>query len=221
MEENLITVTGNANIQVTPDVTILELSLQSMHDTYAEAYAQATSDTKKLAQIMSEALFDKILPKTTRFDIEKKTENQYDKNRNFIGTKFLGFQLDHRLKIEFDINNVLLNIIVQRIGQNLKQAEISIGYAVKDPRPAQLKALENAVKDAREKAEIMARVCGSRLNGVKKIDYGIKEVYLYSQARVLHDANEACYCKEQSLDITPDDLNLSDRVTVIWYLDNN
>ena len=56
----------------------------------------------------------------------------------------------------------------------LKQAEISIGYTVRDPRPSQLKMLERAVKDAKEKATIMAKACDCKLGLVKEIDYSVQ-----------------------------------------------
>ena len=54
MNEKLITVTGKGAIHVVPDVTRVELTLQSIHDTYEDAYAQAKSNTERLSQIMKE-----------------------------------------------------------------------------------------------------------------------------------------------------------------------
>ena len=38
---------------------------------------------------------------------------------------------------------------------------------------------------------------------------------------MIHGADEALCCNEESLDITPEDLAVSDDVTVVWYLSNN
>lgn len=54
MNEKLITVTGEGAIHVVPDVTCVELTLQSIHDTYEDAYAQAKSNTEWLSQIMGQ-----------------------------------------------------------------------------------------------------------------------------------------------------------------------
>lgn len=219
MEENIITITGTGALHVVPDVTRVVLTLESLHDTYQDAYDQAKSNTDTLTRMMGELGLDAKLPKTTSFDIEKKTRNEYDKYKNYIGEKFIGFGLDHKVKIDLGMDNVLLNKLVRLIGRELKQAEISIGYTVKDPRPFQLKMLERAVKDAKEKAAIMAKACGCKLGSVKKIDYGQTEIHIYSQARNISAAEAPC-CTEQSLDITPDDLSVSDNVTVTWYLVN-
>lgn len=52
MNEKLITVTGEGAIHVVPDVTCIKLTLQSIHDTYEDAYTQAKSNTEWLSQIM-------------------------------------------------------------------------------------------------------------------------------------------------------------------------
>ena len=220
MDEKLITVTGRGSIHVVPDVTRVELTLASIHESYEEAYTQAKDNTDALVKIMNEVKLDPTLPKTIHLDIDKKFENQYDKYHNYTGEKFIGFRLDHKIKIDLGMDNVLLNSIVKSIGKKLKQAEIGISYTVKDPRPAQLKMLDRAVKDAKEKAEIMAKALGCTLGLVKDINYSVHEVHIYSEARNIHGAEEAMCCNTESLDITPDDLSVSDDVTVVWYLSN-
>lgn len=220
MEENIITVTGTGGIHVVPDVTRLQLNLTSIHESYDEAYRQAKQNTEDLTKIMNEVKLEATLPKTLHLDIDKKFESVYDNFGHYKEQKFIGFELDHKVKIDLGMDNVLLNSIVKLIGKMLKQAEIDISYTVKDPRPEQLKMLNRAVKDAREKAEIMAKALGCSLGSVKDINYSVHEVHIYSQARVIHSANEAICCNPQSLDITPEDLSASDEVTVKWYLIN-
>ena len=219
MEEKIVRVTGKGAIHVIPDVTRLSVRLVSLHDTYQEAYEQAKQNTDVLCGIMNEVKLDIHLPKTIRLDITKETTNKYDKNHNYIGENFLGFQLVHVVKLDLGMDNVLLNKIVKSIGLKLKQAEIDIGYTVRDNRPFMLKALERAVKDAKEKAELMALAAGCKLGACKQIDYSEHEIHVYTQARTIHDAAEACCCNEESLEIAPEDLEASDSVNVIWYLE--
>ncbi len=218
MEERTIKVTGRGGIHVVPDVTRLRLSLLSLHDSYEDAYTQAAEDTEHLAKIMKEAGLATTLPKTIRLDIDKKMQAEYDKYNHHIGDKFIGFRLDHRVKIDLGIDNELLSKVVKLIGQHLKQAEIEICYTVRDPRPHQLRMLERAVKDAKEKAEIMAKACGCTLGDVKKVDYSWHKVEIYSEARTIHCAEEAVGCNPGSLDITPDDWAVSEDVNVEWNL---
>ncbi len=120
------------------------------------------------------------------------------------------------------MDNVLLHKVIKTIGTRLKHAEISLGYTVNDPRPFQLKMLEEAVKDAKEKALVMAAACGCSLGKVKEIKYAFDELFIYSKGH-----NFGC-CEEaqafgsapESLDLTPDDLEISDNVNVQWQLIN-
>lgn len=214
--ERTITVTGQGGIHVVPDVTRLDISLVSIHDSYEEAYIQASMNTETMNRIMTETGLDTKLPKTKSLDIEKETQNEYDKHHNYIGEKFIGFKLSHIIKIDLGMDNAIISKVVKLIGQKLKQAEINIGYTVRDPRPCQLRMLERAVKDAKEKAEIMVKACGSELGVLRNIDYSFQEFHIYSQARNIHDSMDAMCCNEESLDINPDDLAVSDSVRVTW-----
>lgn len=157
MNEKLITVTGHGTLRIVPDVTRIELTLKSIHNTYEDAYAMAKNDIDRLASIMQETQLDKTLPKTANLDITKKTRGEYDRYGNYKGDIFIGYELDHRLKIDLGMDNVLTNNVIRLIGSKLKHAEINIAHTVKDPRPYRMQMLEQAVKDAKEKAGIMAK----------------------------------------------------------------
>ena len=218
--EKLISVIGKGGIHIAPDVTRVELRLESLHDTYQQAYAQSKHDTQKVRLIMEETGLDIKQPKTIRFNIDKKTINEYDKHGHYVGSKFVGYEVTRVIKIDLGMDNFLLNKIIKKIGQYLPHAEINIGHTVRDTRSAQLKMLHRAIKDAKEKAEIMAEAAGCKLGMCKSINYGVNDLQIYSEARNIHSAAEACCCSEDSLDITPDDLAVADTVEVIWYLSN-
>lgn len=218
--EKLITVTGRGNIHVVPDVTRLEIKINSVFDTYQTAYKMAQANLKDIADVVAECGLDKKLPKTTQFDIDKETHTVYDRNDHFDHIEFDGYSLTQRIKIDLGMDNALLAKIIQKIGERLSDFEMEIGHTVRDPRPSQLKMLERAVKDATEKAKIMAEAAGCQLGLVKSINYSEHEIHIYSQAREIHECAEACCCAPESLDITPDDLCAGEDVTVTWYLSN-
>ena len=161
---------------------------------------------------------NKKLAKTTRFDISDHLVDNYDEDDHYIGQIKDGFELHQRFKIDLGMDNVLVNKIVRGVGKFIKGAQINIGYTIQDPRPHQLKMIERAVRDAREKADIMAKAANCKLGAVKDISYGQQNVTIYSQARNIHSNKEAMACDVNSLDITPDDLVLSDNVDVSWHL---
>ena len=114
----------------------------------------------------------------------------------------------------------VLSKLVKAIGEHIPAADIEIGYTVKDPRPAELRMLEKAVKDAKEKAQIMVKAAGAELGYIVNISYAWNELYVYHQSRCM-TAGDAC-CNEMAapdgLDMTPDDIGASDNVRVTWSI---
>ena len=216
MERRTITVTGRGGLHIVPDVTRVELQIKSIRVEYIDCYNLAKDNNAALARIMQELGVDTKLPKTTGLDIERLEHNIYDKNGKFSHTEFLGYELSQKIKIDLGMDNELLGKLVRSIGKNLTDVEISIGYTVKDQRPAKLKMLHRAVKDAKEKAEVMTKAADCKLGKVLSITYAWQNLEIYSQARSIHSEQEAAVCSKEGLDITPDDLAVSDEATVVW-----
>lgn len=216
-----IKVVGYGSIHVVPDVTRLEVRVESVYGSYDEAYQQAKENAKWMKQILEYNHKNGELAKTIRLDISDHTINEYDDDDHYVGKIKDGFDLDQRFKVDLEIDPVLLNKIVRGVGKYVKDAQISIGYTIRDPRPLQLKMLDRAVKDATDKAKIMAEAAGCKLGCVINIDYGYRELHVYSEARNIHSNSEAMACDSNSLDISPDDLAMSDNVKVEWELVND
>ena len=213
-----ISVTGRGDIHVVPDVTRLEISVESVFKSYEEAYEQAKSNSSWMVQILEYNKLNGKLAKTIRFDISDHHVDQYDEDDHYIGHIKDGFDLIQRFKVDLGMDTVLLNKVVRGVGKFIKGAQINIGYTVRDPRPYHLKMVERAVKDAQEKATIMAKAAGCTLGAVVNIDYHRQDIHVYSEARNIHSNKEAMACSTSSLDIAPDDLVMGDDVSVTWDL---
>ena len=216
--ERTITVTGRGAIHVVPDVTRLEVYISGRFKTYQDAYDQAKENFAQIVKILEYNNKPGTLAKTVRMDISDFEKSIKDSLGHHMYYEKDGYQLTQRIKIDLGIDNVLVNKVVRGVGKYIQDAQIDIGYTVQDPRPHQLKMLERAVKDAREKANIMASALGCMLAEVSKINYSHEDIHIYSQARNIHSAAEAKASTAESLDITPEDLAISDDVTVEWVL---
>lgn len=215
---NTIHVTGRGTVLVVPDVTRLEVTVDRVYKDYEEAYLKAKENSKWICEILEYNGKPAKIAKTIRMDISEHTHSEYDSSGHHIGYVVDGYSLDQKVRIDLDIDNVLLNKIIRGIGKFVESAEIHIGYTVRNPRPSQLRMLEKAVKDAKEKAEIMAQALGYQLGSVIDINYGYQEIHVYAEARNIHSNAEATACTSDSLDITPEDLSVSDNVQVKWEL---
>jgi uncharacterized protein YggE len=217
-ETKSISVKGYGRIHVVPDVTRLKVTVESVFSNYDAAYKQAKENAQWMGQILEYNHLNKKQAKTIHFDISDHLIDEYDEDDHYIGKIKDGFELVQRFKIDLGIDNVLLNKIIRGVGKFIKGAQINIGYTVLDPRPHQLKMIERAVKDAKEKADIMAKAAECILGEVISIIYDRMDVGVYSEARSIHSNEEAKACNTNSLDIEPDDLVMDDNVNVTWQI---
>ncbi len=223
MEQNIIKIKGRGNIRVKPDVTRVDLTFKSRHDTYREAYEQGKGDADKLAEIMRQMSLEETLPKTRVFEVEKKMRTEHDAKGNYVRNVFDGYELNHRVRIDLGMDNDMLHRLMSLVAEKIKNVEADIGFTVKNPRPAVHELLEKAVTDAREKAELMAKACGCRLGKVRSINYCVAEVdiFVHSRHRKWDDMlYEGALCKA-SLAINPDDIEASDTVAIEWYIEQD
>lgn len=220
MSETTISVQGKGSIHVVPDVTRLEITIERVFPDYQKAFAQAKENSAWVVKILEFNKKPGKLAKTVKFDITDHEVNDYDTLGHYKSSHVEGYDLEQRIKIDLPIDNVLTNNIVRGIGKFIPGAQINIGYTVQDPRPHQMKMLARAVSDAKEKAGIMAEAAGCSLGKVENINYRYSNVSVYSQARNIHDSKEAFASTADSLDITPDDLVMSDTVDVTFELVN-
>lgn len=220
MCETTIRVQGKGAIHVVPDVTRVEVSIQQWFESHSATYAQAKENSSWMVKILEYNKKPGDLAKTVRFDIEDYTENEYDEDDNYIGKKKNGYMLNQRIKIDLPIDNVLVNNIVKGVGKFIPNAQINIGYTLQDERPSQMKMLARAVSDARDKARVMAESVDCKVGKVLHIQYSYSNVHVFSQARNIHSNSEAKASTASSLDITPDDLVMSDTADVTFQLLN-
>lgn len=220
MELSTISVQGKGAIHVVPDVTRLQVTIEQWFESYDQAYAKAKENSSWMVKILEYNKKAGNLAKTINLNIEDHLENEYDDNGKYIGQIKNGFMLEQGIKIDLPINNILVNNIVKGIGKFIPSAQINIGYTLLDERPSQMKMLARAVSDAKEKAAIMAEAVGCKLGKVISIDYRFQNTHVMSQARYIHSNSEAKASTPQSLEITPDDLVMSDTADVTFELIN-
>lgn len=218
METAKISVQGTGSVHIVPDVTRLEVIIERWFVDYKQAYEQAKENSSWMVKILEYNKKSGKLAKTIRFNIEDHTENEYDEDGHYVGKIKNGFMLEQVFKIDLPVDNHLVNNIVRGVGKFIQGAQIRILYAIQEERPVLLKAISRAVKDAREKAQIMAESGDCKLGKLLSIDYGHSHAHFASEARYIHSNSEATSMSASSLEITPDDLSFSETVDVVWEM---
>ncbi|HHW91799.1 MAG TPA: SIMPL domain-containing protein, partial [Firmicutes bacterium] len=76
---------------------------------------------------------------------------------------FRGYKASHKLKVQFPFDKDYLKKIMQRLSQTKSHASFRLSFTIADPEPLRQQALIEAVKNAAQKARVLAEAAGVKL----------------------------------------------------------
>ncbi|MBQ1895139.1 MAG: SIMPL domain-containing protein [Clostridiales bacterium] len=216
-----IRVTGKGNIKVRPDTTRLMITIEGRYKDYSDTLKHSSEDTESLRELLTGFGFDKRELKTTSFDVNAEYESYQEKG--VYKNRFVGYRSVHAMKLEFPSDNDRLGRILYALAHSKVNPEFRISYTVKDQEAAKNELLGQAIADASAKAEVISAAAGVKLCSIQSIDYSWGEInFEVSRTRGLAlekvDAN-VLYDESYDVDIEPDDISVSDTVTVVWEIE--
>ena len=214
-----ITIKGIGKLSLKPDQTVVSLMLKTVHADYDKAKDEAAKHLEQLRSAIAEIGFTKDDLKTTSFDVGTEYENERDKNGNYKQI-FVGYRVTHGLKLEFDFDSQRLSKVLGAIAVCIAEPELNVQFTVKDKEAVDAALLESACAKAKVKAEILTKASGVTLGELVSIDYNWGELHLFSQTQ--YDMEDDCMrmasAAPTSIEIEPDDIDISDSVTFVWEI---
>ena len=212
-----IRITGKGMMKVRPDTTRITLTLEGLFPEYGDAFRGSSESTEKMKDLLGRFGFERADLKTLRFSVD--TEYESYQERNVYKQRLIGYKYRHVMKVEFLSDNERLGRILYALAKSPLHPEFRISFTVSDPESAKNELLAAAVKDARNKAEVVADAAGVALQEIVSIDYSWGEVEFE-----MHPMNDLRMAKIESagnyaMDIEPDDIETSDTVTVTWEIE--
>lgn len=223
MENRTIRVTGKGSLKVHPDTTRLTLTIHGTYPDYAQAMQKSAEDSEALKYVLIPLSFSGPDLKTLSFGIDSEYENCQDE-QGVWRNRFVGYQYSHTMKLEFLSDNERLGRVLTALAACPVQAEVHLSYTVSDPEAVKNELLGKAVADAKAKAAVLTEAAGVELGELASVDYSWGEICLESRpmrdALILNDSIElaAPRAKAYNLEIEPDDISVSDTVTVVWRI---
>ena len=221
--EKTMRVTGKGQISVKPDTIRLVINLEGKGAEYAQVIKESSDMTNSLKSVFEGLGFDKSDLKTIYFNIDPEFESYQAKDKSWK-RRLIGYKYIHKTKIEFPINNELLGKILYSISHFSNGPEFHIEYTVADPEKAKNELLASAVKDGIAKSKVLAEAANVYRGEILSIDYSWEEMDIVSipmNTRMLEtrcmnvsDRAEGSY----DIDIEPDDIKVSDSVTIVWKI---
>lgn len=212
-----ITVKGIGAVSVKPDLIVLRLSMETAEYEYDAAMKAAAEKIDFLNKALEAAGFEKKSAKTADFRVRADYDRLNDGKGNYTSV-FMGYKCRHELKIEFDFDTKRLAKALSEISECIAKPEISIDFTVKDSSAVSGELLKAAVKNAREKAEILCAASGAKLGELLSIDYNWGELHLYSATD--YDVEGKCMMlgAADDMDIEPEEIKARDTATFAWEI---
>lgn len=170
-----ISVQGEGKASYVPDIAFLNLSVSSEGKTATEAWKANQESMKKLFQILKDHGIDEKDFKTSGLNVSPKYFHPKEGPAQIVG-----YTVSHQLSITVrklaDLGSTLDDMVANGAD---RMAGISFGFS--NPQALLDLAREEAVKDARRKAEIFAKGAGVKLGAVVSIsEYHVSSLQSYS-----------------------------------------
>lgn len=214
-----IKVTGKGQIKVHPDTTRIRITIEGLYKEYSDTLRHSAEDTEHLKDILVTQGFERSDLKTLSFDVDSKYESY--KYRDTYRRRLVGYEYSHTMKVEFPSDNERLGRILYALSRCNLHPEFRFSYIVGNPEAAKNELLGKAVMDSREKASVLTAAAGVTLADIQSIDYSWGEIDLEFRPM---ERRYSGACDDEDLedsynpDIEPDDIEMSDSVTVTWEI---
>ena len=151
--------------------------------------------------------------------------NQIKLNNHSVSTRHYDnkpyIQAERGIEIEAAFDMKLINHLTDLIQTSHYNADICTGFSVSDLAGIHRQLIEEAFKDSRKKAEIIAALMGQKIAGIEKVEVGDRydDDYLSD-----YQIGESEFVSRKKASLASDQLSATDTeesetVTVIWILE--
>lgn len=214
-----ITVKGTGHVSIAPDCVELALEITRSDPVYENAMSAVSEAIASLAAAIAPCGFTAKDLKTVDFDVRSVDRSVKEKSGSYRYV-FDHYECKNRLKLSFDLDSERLSGVLSAIAACSADPRLSIRFTVKDPANAGDALLRDACVNGTRKARILCEASGAKLGQLLRVDYNWGELDIYSHTRFepIMDCCELSEAPAFSANITPEDIDLSDTVTLVWEL---
>ena len=194
-----------------PDQIRIEMTLGQKAPDFADAIEKCNQRVAQIRAAAAAAAPENEL-KTASFGVE--VDSEWDERvRRHVEVGFVAKQSEFVILpwAKARVAEFLTSVIASGA-----QPAISLQFMVSDAEGLKQAVLADAVKNARQRAEIIAASAGINLGPIQNIQSG------YVEIRVTSEPSEAVVACSKSFgsDIDPDDITSHDGVTVTWLIED-
>ena len=216
-----IKVTGTGRLKLRPDTTVISLTLEGTYPEYGEALRSSSRDAENIKNLLTDFGFERSDLKTLEFSVDAEYESY--REDDVYKQRFVGYKYRHVMKVSFKSDNERLGRVLYALARCPEKPELRLSSTVGDPEAVRNELLGKAVEDAAAKASVLTRAAGVTLGEIVSMDHSAAQLELEVRPVNRLLAAEKSFGALASsgsfdLNVEPDDINVSDTVTVIWEI---
>lgn len=178
-QNRIISVTGLGEENFTSDLIVWQATFSQKGGNLKEVSEQLNNDCLKIKKyLISKGIGEGDLVFSS-VNINKEYTNIYDANGNFQSSVFSGYLLTQNLRIEskeVDKIEKISREVTELIDQNIELTSLEPDYYYTKLAELKLKMIENATKDAKDRANKIALNAGSSLGGLRNALMGVIQI---------------------------------------------
>lgn len=212
---NTISVKGNALLAQAPDNVKVLLTLHSVAINYNAAVDEGAGRLEKLYGAAEKAAFARKDLITDSFAVQTKYDNRRDDSGAY-NRVFVGYEIVQQTSVSFAWNSERMATLLNAVAECGAEPEMEIEFGLADEHNAVMLALDAAVRDAKDKAAVLASAAGVQLADIVAIDYGSAD---RAVSPTRYDGVQACMSLARNVQINPADVDVRATVTVVWAIE--
>lgn len=171
--QRLISVTGEASVNVAPDMATVSLGVETTASTAQEAQRENSSKMSAVVTALKDAGIASDDIQTSNFSLHPVYESHYEKTG--VGsdpkTVLTGYRCNNTVTAKVKVIARIGAVIDQAISAGATNVN-GISFNIENPEQYKNEVLASAVRNARSKADVMAGAAGVTITGIKTISDG-------------------------------------------------
>lgn len=206
-----IRVTGRGSATAPVDWVVLRLDVSAQEMDYEESVNELNRRVDRLRKDIDEAGASVEELKTTSYSVDAETHWDSDTKESV----FYGYRARHHLSLGISWDQDQLNRILRRIAEGGSCADIDLSFTVHDQEALRQAALADAVRSARNQAEVLAEAAGVKLGALQSIEHSWSEVR-FEHSEIAYSPADAQGAP--MADVEPEDIDSADTATLVWEI---
>lgn len=206
-----IKISAKAKLDVKPDFVNFIITLTNTNEDYDIAIKENNNNLENLSKGLIKLGFKLEDIITTNFYVDQKFESVQENNQ--YKQILVGYKINHKIKLSFNLNHELINLVIDTIEKTNSNALFNIEFTILDKVKEKTRLLENAYKNAYNDAKTLAEISNNKLGEVTEILYNFENlnfnspVTLKSRVSATNDFN-----------FEPEKITLEEEVKVTFEL---